>query len=198
MSDKPILLQRHRLRHLPNLRVRSSFFGKNFSAGCSMANCNADCCRYGVMIDPEERDRILEHQDLVIRYMEPHQVADPALWFEEEQPDRDFPSGRAVGTQATEHGCVFLDSSGRCVLQKAAIGEGMEKFFLKPFFCVAYPVTIEEGELVIDDAEFVNRTACCTVVRDGGRTVFDVCEEELGFVLGEDGLRELKGLSHGT
>lgn len=192
MPDRSFTLRRHRLRHLPDLRVQSSFFKAHFTAGCSMANCNADCCRYGVMADPTERDRILEHRDLVIRYMEPHQEHDPAKWFEEEQVDRDFPSGKAVGTQARDYGCVFLDSAGRCVLQKAAMAEGMDKFALKPFYCVAYPITIEDGELVIDDADFVDRPSCCTVVKQGRQTIFEICAEELSFVLGDRGAQELR------
>lgn len=198
MPDRSFILRRHRLRHLPDLKVRSSFFDPHFTAGCSMTNCNADCCRYGVMADPAERDRILAHRDLVVRYMEPHQEHDPAKWFEEEHPDRDFPSGKAVGTQARDYGCVFLDSAGRCVLQKAAMAEGMDKFALKPFYCVAYPITIEDGELVIDDADFVDRPSCCTMVKQGTRSIFDICAEELAFVLGESGVQELKDVAKQT
>lgn len=192
MAQEDISLKKHHLRHIPNLRVHPSFFGRQFDSGCSMMSCNADCCHYGVMADIHERDRILEHKDLILRYMEPQQEHDPSQWFEEEVVDLDFPSGKAVGTQARDYGCVFLDAAGRCVLQKAAMGEGMHKFSLKPFFCVAYPVTIEHGELIIDDADFVNRPACCSVVKDGSLTIFDVCSEELEHVLGKDGLTELQ------
>ncbi|MBI4418666.1 MAG: DUF3109 family protein [Ignavibacteriales bacterium] len=192
MPEEPIVLRKHRLRHIPALAVRRAFFTRQFAPGCSMANCNADCCRYGVMVDPVERDRILAHREMILKYMEPHQERDPAKWFEDPHRDPDFPSGTAVGTQARDYGCVFLDSSGRCVLQKAAMGEGLDKFFLKPFFCVAYPVTIEDGELMIDDADFVSRPACCTPVGKGAKTVFEVCRDELEFVLGEEGMFELR------
>ncbi len=197
MAEKEdITLRKHHLRHISNLRVHPSFFGRQFTSGCSMMNCNADCCRHGVMADVQERDEILKHTDMILRYMEPHQELDPSSWFEEEEHDLDFPSGRAVGTQVRAYGCVFLDSAGRCVLQKAAVGEGMHKFALKPFYCVAYPVTIEHGELIIDDADFVNRSACCSTVKDGTLTVFDVCSEELEHVLGKDGLNELREVSN--
>jgi len=195
MSEEEIQLRKHHLRHIPNLRVHPSLLGNQFASGCSMMNCNGNCCKHGVMVDVKERDQILEHTDLVLRYMEPRQEHDPSRWFEEEERDLDFPSGKAVGTQARDYGCVFLDSAGRCVLQKAAMGEGMYKFALKPFYCVAYPVTIEHGELIIDDADFVSRTACCSTVKDSSLTVFDVCSEELEHVLGKDGLDELREVS---
>lgn len=195
MPDSKIRLRRHHLGHLHSLVVDPSFFTPQFAAGCSMANCNADCCRHGVMLDPAERDRILEHADLIRKHMEPHQDQDPAAWFEEGGPDLDFPSGVAVGTQARDYGCVFLDRAGRCVLQKAAMAEGMPKFALKPFYCVAYPVTIEHGELIIDDADFVSRTSCCSTVKGGEHSVFDICSEELEHVLGADGLAELRDLA---
>ncbi|HEX9615059.1 MAG TPA: DUF3109 domain-containing protein, partial [Bacteroidota bacterium] len=125
MAEESFVLRKHSLKHLPELKVSASFFGKQFSAGCSMTQCNADCCRYGVMLDPADREKILEHKDIVLKHMEPHMEKDPEQWFEDEQPDRDFPSGRAAGTQARDYGCVFLDSKGLCVLQKAAVAEGM-------------------------------------------------------------------------
>jgi hypothetical protein len=195
MANDEVRLRKHHLRHIPNLRVLPSFFGKQFASGCSMMSCNANCCKHGVMADVKEREQILKHTDLVLKYMDPHQEHDPSRWFEEEEVDLDFPSGKAVGTQARDYGCVFLDSAGRCVLQKAAMGEGMHKFALKPFYCVAYPVTIEHGELIIDDADFVSRPACCSTVKDGTLTVFDVCPEELEHVLGKDGLGELREVS---
>ena len=196
MSKEEIQLRKHHLHHIPNLRVQRSLLGKQFASGCSMMNCNGNCCKQGVMLDVKERDRILEHTDLILRYLEPGQEHDPSGWFEEEQADLDFPSGKAVGTRASDSGCVFLDSAGRCVLQKAAMGEGMPKFSLKPFYCVAYPVTIDQGELIIDDADFVSRNQCCSTVKDGALTMFDVCSEELEYVLGKDGLSELQSAAN--
>ena len=189
----PIILRRHHLRHLPELRVEKGFLSEKFSAGCSMLECNASCCRHGVMVDPVEQQRILEHKDLILKYLEPHQEQNPAEWFDKDEDiDADFPSGKAVGTQTRSYGCVFLDHEGRCALQKTAMEEGMDKFALKPFFCVAFPVTIEDGVLVMEDAEFTGRTACCSVVERGSLTVFDVCREELEFMLGPEGLAELQ------
>ena len=158
-----------------------------------MQHCNAQCCRFGVLIDPTEQKRILDHVEIIQRQMEPHQDKNPASWFEDtEEQDLDFPSGRAVGTQVKPYGCNFLDSIGRCTLQKAAMAEGLPKFFLKPFYCVAYPLTIEDGILLMDDPDLAGRPECCSIVKDGEQTVFDVCLEELEFVLGKEGVEELK------
>ncbi|MBI3365293.1 MAG: hypothetical protein HY033_10330 [Ignavibacteriae bacterium] len=120
-------------------------------------------------------------------------MKDSSKWFEDrEREDTDFPSGKAIGTQAMDYGCVFLDSVGRCTLQKAAIAEGMHPFALKPFYCVAYPVTVDHGELMVDDAEFVDRPQCCRPTESGTLDILDVCADELEHVLGKEGVEELR------
>ena len=188
----PILLTKHRLNHLKLLRVSDDFFTRRFAAGCSMVHCNASCCQHGVMVGLQERDRILAHASMVQRYMEPHQDKNPERWFEsEEEADRDFAEGRAIGTQVRQYGCVFLDSAGQCVLQRAAMGEGMDKFALKPFFCVAFPITIEDDVLMVDDPSFTERKQCCSTSDDGPLDVLDVYKEEQEFILGPTGFEEL-------
>ena len=161
-----------------------------------MQNCNASCCQGGVMLDVRERDNILRHTELIRRHMEPTQVHDAAEWFDnEEEVDSDYPSGVGVGTEVTDRGCVFLKEDGRCVLQTAAEEEGMPKHALKPFFCFAFPVTIESGVLTIDDPEFTNRPECCSMVPGGSSSVMEVCAEEFEFVLGFEGMKALRQLS---
>ena len=117
-----------------------------------MAGCNAECCKGGVWADPKERDNIMTHAAMIQRHMDAGQEHRPDYWFElQEVKDSDFPSGSAIGTRASETGCVFLKADGKCVLQTTAVAEGMDRFALKPFYCVAYPVSIEYGELTIDD-----------------------------------------------
>jgi hypothetical protein len=190
------VLRSHKLSHIATLKVDHSILEGTFAAGCSMINCNATCCRQGVMIDPAERENILAHTELVQQHMEPHMDKDPVGWFDaEEEIDLDFPSGRAVGTQTRDYGCVFLDSKGWCVLQRAAVAEGMSKFALKPFFCFAFPITVENGVVMVDDPEFTDRPECCSAVPDGALKVIEVCEEELVHVLGKEGFKELKSLN---
>ncbi len=194
-SSLPLLI-RHKLSHLTELRVDPSIFEARFAAGCSMTQCNASCCRYGVMVDPMEKANVLAHAELIQNAMEEGMEKDPSKWFdEEEEIDLDFPSGRAVGTRTTEHGCVFLDRQGRCILQRAAVEVGMTKFALKPFFCFAFPITLDKGKLTVDDPEITGRKECCSVVPSGDLPVLEVCEEELIYVLGTEGFEELRALA---
>jgi hypothetical protein len=193
MEEKPALIIRHHhLSHIPTLKVDPIVLTSTFGHGCSMVNCNATCCQHGVMVDIRERDNILENADLVKRYMEPQQEHDTSRWFDpEDEEDLDFPSGRAIGTQANERGCIFLMKDGRCVLQYASAEEGVSKHTLKPFYCFAFPVTIESGVLTIDDPEFTNRPECCSMITGGHHSVLEVCAEEFEFVLGKEGMKEL-------
>jgi len=189
------ILRRHRLHHLRELPVSEKLLAGRFSSSCATGNCTAACCRYGVFVDISEKENILAHTSLIQRHLEPGQEHDPEQWFEPEgMVDADFPSGHAIGTQYRDHGCVFLDRSGRCTLQKAAVAEGMDRFALKPFFCVAFPITVEHGTLTLDEPDFAKNPACCGTVTGGPATVFDVCSEELQFVLGEDGFAELQSI----
>jgi hypothetical protein len=193
-----VILRKHHLGHLPELKVNENILSTRFDASCSVYKCDAKCCSMGVFADVVERDRILKNADLIRQYMEPTQQHDPSKWFEKNEiEDADFPSGRCIGTEATEKGCIFLQSNGRCVLQIAATEEGHDKAFLKPFFCFAYPVTVDHGELIIDQPDFVRRPQCCTGVPGGPRKAIDVCREELEFVLGVEGYKELVGAIEG-
>ena len=128
--------------------------------------------------------------------MEPQQDKNPQNWFEDHTVvDKDFPSGIAIGTRFTDAGCVFLDSKGRCVLQTTAMEEGMNRFALKPFFCVAYPISIEDNILLFDDEEYPDNPQCCSSVTNGSLTVFDICSEELEYTVGRDGVQELRELA---
>ena len=193
-NDLPVL-RKHRLSHIRALRVGQGILSKKFASGCSMTACNATCCQGGVTLDVAERDAILAHADLIVRHMEPGQERNPSAWFDDNVvKDLDFPSGIAVGTEVTDRGCVFLDGAGRCVLQKAAMAENMPKFSLKPFFCVAFPITIEHSVLDTDEPDFTERPHCCSVVESGTLSPVEVCAEELEFMLGREGLLELRSL----
>ncbi len=188
---RTITLTRHKLSHIPELTLDSSIFEPTYDGACSMGHCNAHCCRDGVLLDPADKQKILDHADLVIRHMDPHQIADPEEWFDDDEiEDPDFPSGVCTGTSAPEYGCVFLNSRGHCVLQVAAMASGMEKFTLKPYYCVAYPLTISDGVLTVEDGSFTNRSQCCAPGGSPQLAPVDVCREELEFMLGPDGLSE--------
>ncbi len=68
---------------------------------------------------------------------------------------------------------------------------------LKPFFCFAFPVTIDAGVLTIDDPEFTNRPECCSMIAGGTRSVLEICWEEFEFVLGSERATALLDLASG-
>jgi hypothetical protein len=176
---------------MTRLAVDRALFDARFSEACSMSSCDAGCCRDGVLVDLEHRDVILAHADLVKRHMSPDQERDPDRWFEREiADDPDFPSGKAVGTEAPA-GCVFLNDERRCVLHVADDAEDLP-VTLKPFFCRLFPLAICDGHLMLDEPVAGERTACCSATSGGEQTVFDVCRAELEMVLGKDGVEELR------
>jgi len=192
-TERRVVLRRHQLSHLPGLEVNASIVETRYAADSSPAHCDGMCCGNGVKLDIALRDQILANADLVRDAMGPEQDADPSGWFEDtEEVDPDFPSGRCVGTQVRPTGCVFLDGARRCVLQTVTMAEARPGFNLKPFFCSAFPVTIANGELWIDELCLEAPRRCCRPTPGGTRRVVDVCETELRHVLGNEGLEELR------
>ena len=188
-----VVLRRHQLSHLPELAVDASILETRYVPGSSPRHCDATCCQSGVKVDVAHRDLILAYADLIRSAMDPAQEHDVAGWFEDrDTPDSDFPSGRCVGTQVRGNGCVFLDSARRCVLQTATIAVARPGFDLKPFFCTAFPVTIADSALWIDEMCLDAPAGCCRPALHGALRVLDVCEAELRHVLGNEGLEELR------
>jgi Fe-S-cluster containining protein len=192
-TSDALVLSDHHLSHISRLTVDPSVFERRFSASCSMANCQGVCCRSGVWVDAAHRERIEQHADVVVRYMEPDQEHDPARWFDEDETlvDRDFESGSATSTSTRNGSCVFLDSRRRCVLQLAQA----EVPGLKPFYCFAYPIVIDHGVLTLDDEHCPDEMRCCAAMPGGSQNVFDVCGWELEHVLGSSGYEELRRLA---
>lgn len=193
-----LLLTEHNLSHFNELKADPILFQRTLIQGCAVERCDATCCKLGVWADLSERDKIIAHAEVIRKYLEPHQPTDPSLWFEPDIiDDSDFPSGKAIGTAVGDSGCVFLKANGHCVLQHAATMEGLDKFSLKPFFCVAYPVTISDGVLTMDDPDHADRPECCSYVeQQGADRPVDVYREELEYMLGEKGSEELLRLAH--
>lgn len=139
--------------------------------------CDGYCCHSGVYVSVHHRDLILEHAEVIQAEMDDIQPHDPKKWFEKKiHKDKDFQGGRAVGTDATDHGCVFLNKVGRCVLQIASM-RNRKLPQLKPFYCRLFPLTIVDGELTYDD-HCEGEMLCCSVEEDGPASLVDTCEYE--------------------
>jgi len=173
-------------------KVSEELFRAGVKAGGGPCTCSAACCLGGVYADIEERKRILDHHQLIGKYLDESQPQDPALWFEEREfEDPDFPSGRCVGTREINGKCAFLDKQNRCSLQVAATEEGMQRWYFKPLYCVLYPIEISEGTIQFDDL-LQGEQACCSVSGDFDLPLFEVCKDELAHLLGEEGLQKLR------
>lgn len=186
------LVQSVQLPHIAQVAIDPALLERRFAAGCAVRNCQGACCGRGVEVDIAERDRILEQAPVVRRRMDPGQERDSARWFEGLFADSDFPSGEAASTVVREGACVFLNSERLCVLQMAEADLPLSGTTLKPFFCRAYPLTLMDGVLVLDDEQCAGQEACCTPVADGPLDLLDTCAEELEFTLGPDGVSKLR------
>jgi hypothetical protein len=145
-----------------------------------------------VYADVRERDRIMAHRDLVRSAMDDTQPHNDAEWFEhEEADDADFPSGRCVGTQDTNGKCTFLDRHGRCSLQVAAVNAGMDRWALKPLYCVLFPIEITDKVVGFDDM-LQEEQPCCSVTDRFQTPLFRACRDELVHLLGEEGYLQIE------
>jgi Fe-S-cluster containining protein len=192
MTEPDGVLEHHQLIHLGKLRVDPHLFHSRYPGTCATSRCKGRCCVNGVWTDLTERDRILAHADMIRSHMDADQEHDPDRWFGETRDDADFPSRRAIATALWSDGCVFLTRAGRCVLQKASESQPERGVDLKPFFCRAFPITIDAGQLEIGEGY---DQACCIPTPDGSLDVFEVCSTELTYVLGEQGHQELEQLA---
>jgi hypothetical protein len=187
-----IVLRRHKLHHIPDLKVHPEVLHARFPGTCSTTRCTARCCATGVWLDSAEHELILGNAALVQAEMDPLQEKNPDRWFDGHwwgHPD--FPSGRGISTAASNGACVFLSADRRCVLQLASPAGKP----LKPFFCTSFPLTICDGELCLDD---VSDPACCLHDPDGSQTVLELCAHELEHLIGAEGVKELRDLADGV
>ena len=183
------LLRNHPLKQFAELKVGDDVFNTRYEKGCSMYNCRGRCCADGVDLDIVERDRILEHMDET-------QDPNPQNWFQKKtHPDADFPSGECTTTAVKENSCVFLNKDGNCVVHIAESHVPKGFGYLKPFFCRAFPVCILNGTLCVDDEQCPDEHKCCGPVKNGPLTILDICAFELEFMLGADGLAELRSMA---
>jgi Fe-S-cluster containining protein len=189
------VLHHHPLKHLAELKIGDEVFSTRYEKGCSMSNCRGRCCADGVDLDVAERDRILEHAHRVQSHMDETQDRNPQNWFQGTYQDADFPSGKCTTTALKENGCVFLNKQGHCVVHIAESHAPKGFGYLKPFFCRAYPVCVLNSTLSVDDEQCPNEHKCCGPVRDGPLTILDICAFELEYMLGADGLAELRAIA---
>lgn len=176
------------------LEIDPVIFTQPFVDFCDISKCGGECCNSGVWADITEVDTIKQNTDLVLKYMDETQERDTSKWFEKEiVDDVDFASGKCIGTEAYDDHCVFQMKNGYCVLQSAAMQEGLHKWALKPKFCVLYPIVISDGVLTYDDDHAEELHYCgLNCHQNHVKTVFEACGEEIEYAVGVEGFKILK------
>lgn len=177
--------------HIEGREIDPILFRKGFPAGCGPFACESTCCSAGVYVDLAEKERILSNKETIRKYLDETQSSDHTRWFDAEiVDDPDFPSGKAVGTEVVGGKCVFLNKSGRCSLQIAGMEEKIGRWALKPFYCIAFPITVEDGIVTFDDY-LDEKRQCCSALDKSETPLFEACRDELEFVLGTGGYEEM-------
>ncbi len=178
--------------HIKQFSISPELYRKGYRTGRGPCTCTSVCCQHGVYADSGERDRILQHKEIIRKYMDETQAGNEHQWFERhEAEDSDFASGRCVGTAVVNEKCAFLDKFGRCSLQVAASSEGMHRWALKPIFCILFPLEISNNVISFDDL-LDEEQDCCSITDRFDIPLFEACKDELTHVLGEDGYKELE------
>ncbi len=188
MSEEPI--------EIGGIKFERRIFNEGFQHKDGPNACTSHCCRHGVYLDPVERDRILDHADIVRKYLDETQTEDTNRWFNnEEEEDKDFPSGVCVSTEVYNDKCVFLKKDGKCSLQTAEKEEGMKRFSLKPYYCVLFPIVKVDGVIEYDDF-CSGESPCCTAAAGAGPKMIESCYIELEHALGAEKYNQVLDYYH--
>jgi hypothetical protein len=181
--------RRKNLLRINEFTISDELFSKGFAHGGGPCTCTSWCCEGGVYADLRERDKILEHKEMIKKHMDETQSRDDRDWFEEEDhKDEDFPSGRCQGTEVINKKCAFLDKNGRCSIQVAATAEGMDRWALKPLYCILFPIEVSDHVIAFDEM-LQDDQPCCTIQEDFDVPLFRACRDELIRLVGDGGYR---------
>ena len=173
-------------------KIDPILFEKGFSKGCGPFQCRTTCCSSGVFIDPIEMAVILQHKEEVKATMDETQTTDDTVWFENIiEEDVDFPSGYAVGTEVHNDKCVFLRKDGKCSVQVVSTEKYNDPWKIKPYFCIAFPISIDNGTVTFDDYQ-QDQAECCSIVPKSEVSLIESCKAELEYVLGKEGYLQLQ------
>ena len=175
------------------LKIDPMIFTQGFVRYCDISKCAGQCCDWGVYMDRDHKEVIMKHKDEIIEVMDENQFKDTEKWFEKElEPDTDFPSGFAIGTEVykTPTGneqCVFKDKNGFCSIQNQSVKSGKHKWDIKPKYCIMYPITVIDNVITYDDEHSLKLDYCGIHKKENFvHSVFEAMTEEIKFVFGED------------
>jgi hypothetical protein len=169
--------------------------------GCS-GGCRGHCCDNGANLSGREVDRAYAHAEGVAAYL--RQPWRPAEWFDYEggwDDDREPRSAlfktrvlplAPAGPGADKAYCVFYGADGRCALERFGREHGHGDWALKPFYCWLYPLGLRDGVVTVDPDGL---RWCFEETHVPQGHLFEQFPRELGYLLGEGGLEQLRRLA---
>ncbi|MEO8167649.1 MAG: DUF3109 family protein [bacterium] len=172
--------------------IAKEFFEQGFSSGNGPCNCSSNCCKGGVWTDVGEYELVMSKKELIKSQMDETQSPDDTKWFGSQAvDDRDFPSGKAMGTEVVNDKCAFLDKLGRCSIQLAAVADGKHRWAWKPLYCILFPVEVSDN-VVGFDTMLQGTEMCCSASQVFETPLFEACKDELTHLLGDAGYSEIE------
>jgi len=167
---------------------------------CTLGECHAACCLYGVWIDRIEAREIKTNAPLISAYME-EELRDPGDWFDgREEEDEYAASGWTVHSTVIpdpdhygETACIFLRKDHLCALQVAAQENHLHPWRFKPFYCILHPLDLDEqGRITLDETSLLlDEPGSCLRPSEKPISLLDTFEPELRYLLGETAYRLL-------
>lgn len=166
---------------------------------CDIAACRGVCCSLGVYVDMEQKAAILRHAEMIKPYLPPER-RDEDMWFcDDDVADDSFPDKRFDFTNTVPNpdyhdgmSCVFLRPDAMCAVQVASVANGLDRWALKPFFCVLFPLVIDEQWLELDSENpLYQHPACSSQITTTDQPVYVVLKDELVHALGKEGYAQL-------
>lgn len=182
-------------------RLNPRLFTSEPMRRCTLDECHAACCLYGVWIDRNEARDISAHAAEIAPHLEPGN-RDPEDWFDgREEPDENALSGWVVHStvlpDADHYGgtaCIFLRKDHLCALQVAANAEGLHPWRFKPFYCILHPLDMDEqGRITLDETgALLGEPGSCLRPASQPIPLIETFAEELRYLLGEKAFLRLQ------
>lgn len=167
---------------------------------CTLGECKAACCLYGVWIDRLEAQEIQRNAALIAPYLE-EEYRDPRDWFDgREETDESAPSGQVLHSTVVPDdahygatACIFLRRDHLCALQGAATQQGLHPWRWKPFYCILHPLDLDEqGRITLDEtALLLDEEGSCLRPANAPIPLLETFADELRYLLGESAYQRI-------
>jgi Fe-S-cluster containining protein len=166
--------------------VHRDIFLKNYFARCLECNfCHDWCCSFGADIDIQNVERIQHQKEEILPFIRTSEVE----WFEAEYTYYEEYAGNQY-TRINPQGprCVFISKDQRgCGLHRHAISRQMDYHEIKPLVCILFPLSFEEGILLVAPELDDNSLVCS----GAGYSAYQSLRNELEYYFGGELVEEL-------